>query len=536
MRIHLLSIFAFAILAFATPARAYDPEFSKIVSYSKLMTLSPEKRAEYVRQVRLIVSEFEESQKNISGDSTAIADATERSLFLDMMVHEANAAVFLNTTPARRNAAWAQAFQGAYRCPTALTSRTKRINRRIRENGAQLMCLGYTFKGCPGGFHEIGGFGGKRVCYKPGLTDRQVAQRRAQQQKAKPGAQKKLASAKPATKRAPASRRAAENKRGNRPMPGNRSAEQLDGIGDADAVQDPDAGETTAEEDQHDINENLPEYRVLKDGETPVFRTENFKSAETEEFKCADEPTDQPPESCNDTTIAAARAPYFRDKAPHCIFAGNLRHYSNNQKRPGMCQHPHEFCFSNVACRKPDGSFVNKSEKPKVFCKDTKQILCNPLLFNLDENGDGLCVPPTRNATEACNQRADEVTSQYEATHGTGSYVPFISRLRIKSENDPNDQIALNGIKEAWDSFAESMNSICLQSPSKDLYCRECQIMKVRASKLNLLTFTKGVRDADGNCYKFDAIGIVPGKPESQATSPDGPSTNGGSSNAEQRN
>lgn len=544
MRIHLLSIFAFAILAFATPARAYDPEFSKIVSYSKLMTLSPEKRAEYIRQVRLIVSEFEEIQKNISGDSTAVADTTERNLFLDMMIRDANAAVFLR--PNNSAPAMLPALMGAYRCPSALTSRMPKVNRRIRENGAQLMCLGYMFKSCSRGFYEIGGFGGKRVCYKPGLTDQQVAQIRAQQKKAKPGTQKQQASLRDAAKREPTSRRAvsknadslkkardSKNRRGNRPMPSEQSAEQLDGIGDADAVQDSNDEGTTADEDQHRVNDDLPEYRVINDDQAIIGMKQDFVSASTDDFQCKDEPSIEPPETCNDTTIAAARREYFRVSEPHCIFAGNLRHYSNNQKRPGMCQHPREFCLSNVACRNADNSLRNPNEKIQVKCKDQKQILCNPLLFNLDERDEALCVPSTRNATAECNKRAAEVTTKYESENAPKKYVPFISRLRIGTQENQYSQTALNGIKEAWDSFADNMNSICTKSPSKDLYCRECQIMKTRAAKLNLLTFKPGVHDADGNCYQFDHIKVLENDSTTQTPSPASRSTNGGSRNAE---
>ncbi len=527
MRHLLLLIIALAFVVFSPIARALDPEFEKIVSYSRLSRLSPEKRIEYIRQVRLLVDEFEQIQKDYANDPKNFAEYKERSLFLEMMVREAEAmgadagggAAYADKNrretaeKARKERALSVArFLSVYSgCPTNLTTRLPRVTQHILKDGAALQCS--TSGACQPGFNRLGGWGSQSVCYKPGVKKAELARRRAAR------AQPIKVAASPPVKKAA---RSVASQATNKPRPLVRASDAEgkapaaartqppapeDFDGDADAIQDIDGEGTTADDDSatHVTDERRDKFTIDKNAQFAIDG--KFASATTNDVTCKDEPSTRPPETCTDNSVKKARQAYYRSTAPHCLYAGNLQHYRNNEKKPGKCQLPREFCLSNVSCRKPDESYREKIETV-LRCDDGK-IICNPMLFNLDENDRALCISPTKDATAACAARASQVEEAWSKSHADGlkSYVPFIFRLKVNKPGGTSAEENLNGIADAWDAYAKELNAICHDDVSKNLYCRECQIMRARAAQLNLLTFRAEKKpDADGNCYEFSAM------------------------------
>jgi hypothetical protein len=546
MRILHFLVFAFLSFGLARPAHAYDPDFAKIISYSQLMKLSPPARAEYVRQVRFMVSEFEEMQKNFAGDPNAFAnvDSPERNQLLNLMMDEAAAATVINTDaraflqsqtpsylivkPKPQPFKW-PSFEAAYPCSAKAIDSVGNLRHQIVDNGARAICVGLLYTSCPKGYEQIGRPSeSNRVCWARGRTDAQTKALHTEQAvrsaQANRQAQAKLAKApKPAklTRAVSSIPRSAAASGGSRsrnaesetatPATGRRrtraaaiaagesttanapESETPPVAGDADSDDDGDETGTTTRVHTDSTTAVLPPFQVSTDIVGHIRENNPFLAAD--DSTCADTIHAEDTPNCTDESIAEARKKYFRNSDPHCLFGGNLRHYANRDKRPGHCQQPHEFCLSSVHCRKEDGSRVT-SENPSIKCSDSKKILCNPLIFNLDENNEGLCVPPVKNATRACQERATDV----EKAMGK-NYVPFISRGLIRNGSE-----SMDGLKEAWDSYANELNKICDDSPSKDLYCRECAILKKRAAMLNLLALRAGKKSANGNCYEFSPI------------------------------
>lgn len=513
MVLRLLAIFILIMIAIPPDARAYDPEFSKIISYSKLMALPPAKRAEYIQTVRYIQMEFEALQKDVSGVSSQdVADATaERNFFLDMLIQDAQAAPIASK--------WWSVYDPSkmYPCRT-LTDHSASLRAHVQNDGAKLACMPTVFLSCPSGYLDThANWQGRKFCFKPGFNKaaRDAAQKRQQAQAQQAQAQAKAKAASDArqvkaladARKAEERRRIANREKRHREVRARiarakNSQEQIEASADGatDDQQDNEPGIQADEDTFHKVLK-LPDYTIARDGDNNPAQlwTITKDRHELEDKTCADQPDINPPaDTCNEQTVKAAKRAFYRDGAPHCLYAGNLSHYANREKRPGNCQKPREFCLTRITCR-DENNALKTNENIIIKCEDQSQVLCNPYIFNLDENDKALCVTPGPNATSQCNDRADEVKQKVGADH----YFPFVTRVKLNNVSDTRSTEALRGIQEGWDNFADEMNKICFESPSKDLYCRECAIMKRRVADLNLATLSSKAPDANGNCYYF---------------------------------
>lgn len=99
----------------------------------------------------------------------------------------------------------------------------------------------------------------------------------------------------------------------------------------------------------------------------------------------------------------------------------------------------------------------------KMECA-ANQVICNPLIFGVQGNGDPICLPrrgdQARFATWNCNARS------------------------LDFNNFPE----LPGIQDTWNEFASNFNSLCVERPqnqaARDFFCVECKSIRNRLATL----------------------------------------------------
>ena len=216
------------------------------------------------------------------------------------------------------------------------------------------------------------------------------------------------------------------------------------------------------------------------------------------------EPPELEPGTCTDKSIQAAKQKYYRTDEPHCLYAGNFTHFRNGIKRAGNCEPPKAYCAGSTTCRGPKDQ---PAPKKNFECTATNEVICNPFVFNLDENNKALCVPSGEHATAACTDKADKIdkarleasqAQQRKTLQPVTDWVQTSFLARVTN---------VSGLIESWSDFRTQINKMCFEGDAKDVYCRECDMMKRRLFKMHLVTRGKGQNNAQaGDCLKLIEI------------------------------
>lgn len=131
-----------------------------------------------------------------------------------------------------------------------------------------------------------------------------------------------------------------------------------------------------------------------------------------------------------------------------CFNAGNISKFGSNKR----CIGPKEFKLPG---------------DKTIACKDSEEIICNPLIFGVRSvaGEEAICIPRSQTATRDCDAAAkkEERRGSYEAD--------FVAKN-------------FNGLKEQWGEIEKGYNQLCFTESSK-YYCVECGVMAKRLHKLN---------------------------------------------------
>ncbi len=133
-----------------------------------------------------------------------------------------------------------------------------------------------------------------------------------------------------------------------------------------------------------------------------------------------------------------------------CVFAGNISHYIDNDKRVGRCQAVYNFSYSKG--------------KPELSCGSYKKIVCNPMVFGVQKDGAPYCVAAKGQATKDCNEASTPETRMPD----------FLNQ-------------EVDGIRETWDQFANGFNRVCKSQARRQYFCEECNVMMSRLHEMNQL-------------------------------------------------
>ena len=192
------------------------------------------------------------------------------------------------------------------------------------------------------------------------------------------------------------------------------------------------------------------------------------------------EPPSETPKTCNPAEIEAARQKYASDKTDtNCIYAGSISTYPSVKRAYG-CKAPTTFCFGSSDCMNED-----KSRKTPDYSCDSGQVICNPLIFGLDADGNRLCVHTGAQATALCGSQADRLEGGLSLLDQTHS-----------------------GLKESWNDFAEGLNQLCsTNQTAAALHCEECDVIRKRLfalkmASLDIATCGQAKKFEDANCDK----------------------------------
>lgn len=491
-------VFSFLMTSVATAISTATPadEFAKVISYRELMSLSPQAREVYIRGLRNALVELERMQRSNSVNGEAKARTSARIFLLKALIQTAEAQ-WMDGKPNSAHAGylvspvrqpnWSiqptdqRALQNVFalnhtaaKCPQQVKSRSD-FQKLLRDGGGMTcaIAIGGKDRFCPGGFTFWGKTPyGVNICWKPAPVKvvkkiDAIGERitRAERRKALP-----------------------------RRKPATEPKDQAAADGDDEAI----ATSLNPDDDQHAPRAETGPLELV-----PGVGATNLDAAKGAEGEACGAPVfDQ--KTCNDETIRKAKGDFYRSKSPHCLYAGNLSHFRGNEKRAGNCQAPTGFCVNSVTCRGPKNEVLGR---PNFECKGPNEVICNPYLFNLDRDDKALCVKASRNATAQCTAKANEIDAeklakaQDDAKRDHPDNVPdwvqtsFLARVKN-----------INGIIESWEEFRTEINKMCFESPSKDVFCNECFMLKTRLYNMHLVAMTKGKTPTPEQCHMIMSL------------------------------
>ena len=251
------------------------------------------------------------------------------------------------------------------------------------------------------------------------------------------------------------------------------------------------------------------------------------------------------PIACNDSTVAAASKAFHAGS--NCLYGGNLQPFSSSLNSSGSrsCQPISAICFEGPYpgrdnCQRADGTSIT----PAFKCDDNKQIICNPLIFGMNKpqqasgKPTAVCVDRGADATDRCDkatrrcpegQHVDPNSRECVAANSgidsqqidwfgdcakggdcskqSQSINNFISEDDRNFLFGPQANNPAQAAADYWDSFAKSMNKLCIDdAPSRQYLCKECQIIRQRLAKLNILYTKKDGKDVAQTCQRIVAF------------------------------
>ncbi|HVK61196.1 MAG TPA: hypothetical protein VM432_06580 [Bdellovibrionales bacterium] len=443
---------------------ALDARFGQIISYKKLMRLSPAKRTAYIAAVRDLMIEVEKMQ-HAKMSKVATSDERQRiNIYVEFLkqfiaVAEAagtNVPFYVSNGGLEKERVQCKPPLKAVR--VSYTRNAGDIYNFICVQGRTLPAKGdkpaqtiaTVFKTCPAGTQAaVQRADGKSFCVTPeSLRKVQPASSRnalvAPNKKFLANAKKpSTVAAKPAvdTKRKSESRQPAK-KRANK----------------KEVAQEPPPSsieESAAAAEEIPLDQLAPEEGLVCN----ILETKEGKVTKAEL-------ADRSPESkfCTDESIAAVRERFYADKSNvSCFYGGTITEYLDGQKGAGRCLGSPRFCYgANSDCRMKDNP--GEYTTPAFKCENDRQIICNPLVYGVQPNEKPYCVDRSANVTASCA----EIAKVGEAITIDKFY-------------------AAPGVMEGWDAFAKSFNALCTENElSKRFNCRECHLIRQRLVATNL--------------------------------------------------
>jgi hypothetical protein len=140
-----------------------------------------------------------------------------------------------------------------------------------------------------------------------------------------------------------------------------------------------------------------------------------------------------------------ARSEFLATNPESCVFAGNISTYDRTSR--GYCTPPTRMTYKDASGQSQTLRCTRNQQTRKV------QVLCNPMLFGLKEDGTALCVEANATASRSCREqgsvrRADE----------------FLKKAQNAAD--------------LWNDFMGKLNKTCEpNSQSRKYFCGVCRLM-----------------------------------------------------------
>ncbi|HVK62700.1 MAG TPA: hypothetical protein VM432_14170, partial [Bdellovibrionales bacterium] len=194
--------------------------------------------------------------------------------------------------------------------------------------------------------------------------------------------------------------------------------------------------------------------------ESDTVGVERPKAAAPAEKTGCDVLPKEAPESCNNGAIKTAGTQFYSRETESCIYAGNFTSYRSRKPVPGQCNAPSKFCVGSPNCRNTAGESIEAT----FSCEDG-QVICNPLLFGVQNDGKPFCIARNVSATKECAKISENDDDRADDLFGKPAF---------KGSEIP-------GLQEAWDEFANQFNRMCHgDEVTRQFMCRECHIINRR--------------------------------------------------------
>lgn len=512
--------------------------FTRVMSYDELMTLSPEKRIDYVQGLRELLKEMEQTEQY-----SAQTDSLRQMLrVFEAWIPEAQAAQGVDPRVSAVPAVESAHNISVVRCPKGTEAlRVRGAEKSVRPTFYVCQVGGKTMDLCPNGFVAVmqdadskfrcasrasfdnlsatsrliartknrraasraehakanSNFdaGGPSAASLQAIVDQQKAAdkkhaeaaEKAEQQAAEKAAKEaaRKAAQKPAQKAVPKAVQEATRKKTAKAADSTpqKPANQADRV----AVQRP-----SRAADRTDVKPKQGEESTSaesREGESAAASNESAESDEAGQTEAqagtqpsrgtaslsSCSPNATLSSTCTASRIEAARKKYASDANPDCIYAGSVSVYKDGQKKSFACMPPTKFCFGSGNCASEIGTKMEAA-----YSCASGQVICNPMLFGIKSDGETpFCVSRQKNATLACESESS----------GEKAHHPFLS-----SKAKPTGWKKTTGLREAWDEFARRLFQLCHKNQtSMVLHCRECHVIKKRLFDLNVAV--RGVKN-----------------------------------------
>ena len=190
--------------------------------------------------------------------------------------------------------------------------------------------------------------------------------------------------------------------------------------------------------------------------------------------------------------INAAAIPLRKDRFGACIYGGLLslraQKTANTETnmRPGNCQSSTRLPIPSLGI---------------IECKKPGQVLCNPMLFGVEDSVANLNLQGS-NIAGRCVDRTRTVTSDCAAK---------LREAQRKKSGQPTEpqfwDLQFPGVREHFDSLASALNDTCKVKEIRTLQCTECQIIQRRLRQTRKIARCK--TNKDGEAQESSGTGQV---------------------------
>jgi hypothetical protein len=507
----------------------------QIMSYDDLVRLSPEKRMEYIDDLRELVAELELSESGGPVQTQRSKELNAYLLFLNSFIETAVAAQ--RWTPA-------SIYPIKTRVP-ALVSRDGKEKRgvwcpsplivgNVMNHNYVCRIKGYV-RSCPAGFTAIHQqSSGTFACVTNGSFIRLRPDDQKIMRNVNPAAAKSpttqvfvrsgpqppnvriLAAAKPAPKSnkplaKPANRSVAAQEKPVKPRKSRKSpkpapaseAESPEAASDAEFQAD--ETPATPATPSKDAEAQPTKFEVVPIAEWS--RPPSMSDVDAREKEINDCLGNRPEPACTESAKEDARKALLQSNNNVCFYAGNLSTWKKGSNS-NTCNPPFEFCFGKASCRDDKNDLLQP--KPDLSCKSS-EIICNPYIFSVKSDGQPWCVKPGPDATQECDSKSRIYVGDgsksiplvdRESKHFLFSYIARRAKGQEESEESKAMRHKMMG---GWDEFRKKMNEMCFDNQNlKTFYCSECLTIKRRVLWMNVKALTP-TKDAPA-CSGFRAL------------------------------